>query len=435
MYFQLLKEIILNDHHAESEEDTKKDMLTFCRHFYARSQDTLNILNDFEKDFVPELSIYWYTRECFLYKMLNKALWTPEPDVLYKLRYFLRHLHQQILSQAKLQHHHRSSIIVYRGQSISIEQIEKLKKNIGGFVSFNNFLSTSLKRDVALNFLFGSEMGILFEIYIDTTIKKFPFANIEHLSFQQGENCESEFLFSMGTVFRIVGMDKEKNFHRVQLMLSSDMDQQLAEYTKRTREETRSSHSFLSLLKIMYELGQYACVDRFAEIFRDNNLLTINSDLLDAIHNIFGLIYHDRGQLKEALEHFHNSLTICLDSFSADHPKLAVTYNNIGCVYSTQSDYETALTFHQLALDCETNSDEPNISSIVTYTNNVASIYDDQENYEEALVYHKRALELQKQYLGENHPSLTRTYNAISAIYYKLNDYEQTSEFIIFFFD
>jgi hypothetical protein len=96
MYFQLLKEIILNDHHAESEEETKKDMLTFCRHIYARSPDTLNILNEFEEDFLPELSIYWYTRECFLYKMLNTALWTPEPDILYKLRYFLRHLHQQI---------------------------------------------------------------------------------------------------------------------------------------------------------------------------------------------------------------------------------------------------------------------------------------------------------------------------------------------------
>jgi len=429
MYFQLLKEIILdNDYDEETEEGTKNDMLAFCRNIYVDNQDTLNILDEFERNFLPELSIYWYTRECFLYKMLNKALWTLQPDVLYKLRYFVRHLHQQILSQAALQHDKRSSIIVYRGQPTSMDEIEKIKRNIGGFLSFNNFLSTSLQRQVSLKFLDGSENCVLFEIYIDTTINKFPFANIEHLSFQQGEDCESELLFSMGTVFRILGMDKEKYFNRVQLMLSAENDEQLAEYTKRTREEIRSSNSFLSLLKLMNELKQYNSIDRFAEMFRDDySSLDTNPGVLDAIHNIFGLIYLDRGQLKEALEHFHKSLSICLDSLSADHPKLAVTYNNIGCVHLTQSNYETALTFYQLALDCASNSENPNISSVITYTNNIASIHHHQENYNEALVYHKRALELQKNHLGENDPSLTKTYNAISAICYKLDDYEQTS--------
>jgi tetratricopeptide (TPR) repeat protein len=132
-------------------------------------------------------------------------------------------------------------------------------------------------------------------------------------------------------------------------MLSAENDEQLAEYTKRTREEIRSSNSFLSLLKLMNELKQYNSIDRFAEMFRDDySSLDTNPGVLDAIHNIFGLIYLDRGQLKEALEHFHKSLNICLDSLSsADHPKLAVTYNNIGCVHLTQSNYETALTFYQ----------------------------------------------------------------------------------------
>jgi tetratricopeptide (TPR) repeat protein len=427
MYSQLLKEIILNDDDEENEEETKNEMLVFCRNIYADNQDTLNILGEFEEDFLPELSIYWYTRECFLYKMLNKALWTPQPDVLYKLRYFLRHLHQQILSQAEAQHYDESSMIVYRGQNISMEEIEKLKQNVGGFLSFNNFLSTSSQRNVGLTFLEGPKTGVLFEMFIDTTIKKFPFANIEHLSFQQGHYCEREFLFSLGTVFRIVGMDTEKNFHRVQLMLTGDMDQQLAEYTKRTREETRSSHCFLSLLKLMQALCHYDSLDRFAEMFDNDGLLATNPELIDVIHNIFGLIYHDRGQLKDALKHFHESLNICLYSLPADHPKLAVTYNNIGCVYSSQSDYETALTFYQLALDCQLNSENPNISSIVAYTNNIASIYDQQEKYSDALVYHKRALELQKEHLGENDPSLTNTYNAISKISYKINDYEQAS--------
>jgi tetratricopeptide (TPR) repeat protein len=428
MYFQLIKEILLNDHLNEIEEETKRDMLNYCRRIYIdrRSSDTLDILDEFEQNFIPELSVYWYTRECFLYKILNTALRTPQPDVLYKLRYFLRHLHQQILSQSKSQRRDQTSIIVYRGQSMSEEQIEKLKENVGGFLSFNNFLSTSLRRDVAFNFVWGSETGVLFEMFIDTTIEKFPFASIEHLSFQQGQRGESEILFSAGTVFRIVEIDKRTDYYHVQLILSNDIDEQLAEYTKRTREQTHSPHSFLSLLKLMHELSQYTSVERFAEMLDDGTSLATNSAILGPIHHAFGLIYLSRGQSKEALNSFRQSLSIHLTVLPADHPKLSPTYNNIGSVHLAQSDYETALTFHQLALNCETNSENPDLSAIVVYTNNIASIYNQEKKYNDALIYHKRALELQE-HLGENDLSLTNTYNAISAIYYKLDDYEQAS--------
>jgi hypothetical protein len=84
MYAQLLKEILLNDHLEETDEQTKRDMIIFCRQFYTGNERELNIFNEFEREFFPEHAIYWYTRECFIYKILNKALWTLELDILYK---------------------------------------------------------------------------------------------------------------------------------------------------------------------------------------------------------------------------------------------------------------------------------------------------------------------------------------------------------------
>jgi tetratricopeptide (TPR) repeat protein len=251
--------------------------------------------------------------------------------------------------------------------------------------------------------------------------------NIELISYLQKKECEQELLFAMGSVFRILGIRKQKNIYRVQLTLSSDIDEQLAEYTKRTREQTRTSHSFLSLLRLMNELSQYSSVDKFADMLRDDIGLSANPSMLAAVHHMFGSIYHDRGQFKEALDHFNKSLTIYLDYLPADHPTLTPTYNNIGSVYLSQTDYEKAIEFQQLALDCQTNSENPNPSSIIVYTNNLAKIYSHQEKYNEALVYHKRALEVQKQFLGENDPSLSETYDLISSIYYKIEDYEQAS--------
>jgi tetratricopeptide (TPR) repeat protein len=437
MYFQLIKEILLNDHSSESYEETKNEMISFCRQIYVDNPNAIVILDEFEQSFIPELSIYWYTRECFLYKMLNKALWTPQPDVLYKLRYFIRHLYYQILSQAQTQRDQLSSMIVYRGQTMSADQINKLKQNVGGFLSFNNFLSTSLEKDVARNFLIGSEeIGVLFEMEIDPTIEKFPMINIELISYLKKEDCEQELLFAMGSVFRIIQIQQqENNLYRVQLKLSADNDQQLAEYTRRTREQTRTSHSFLSLLRLMNELSQYSCVDQFAEMLREDVTLSANPSILGAVHHMFGSIYHARGQLKKALDYFHKSLTIYLDFLPADHPTLTPTYNNIGSVYLSQSDFNKALEFQQLALDCQMKSENPNSSSIIIYTNNLAKIYSHQGKYKEALDYHKRALELQKQILGENDPSLTETYDLISSVYQRMNNYEQAGQFIIYSFD
>ena len=121
MYTQLLKDILLNDDRDESKEQARCRMLEFCRTCYMNNKNELKILDEFERDFVPECSIYWYTRECFLYKMLNKALWTPEFYIRYKLRYFLRHLHRQILAAAADLNTSPSPMTVCHGQGMPIK--------------------------------------------------------------------------------------------------------------------------------------------------------------------------------------------------------------------------------------------------------------------------------------------------------------------------
>ena len=427
MYFQLLKDIILQDCLRESEEETRNEMISYCRYVCNDNPTAIVDLDDFEQTFIPELSILWYTKECFLHKMINKALWTPQPDVLYKLRYFLRHLYYQIVAHGKAQSSQSSTITVYRGQSISSDQLEKLKRNVGGFLSFNNFLSTSMKKDVALNFLMGAEIGVLFEMEVNTTIKKFPMVNIELISFLQKDESEQEILFAMGSVFRIIRIGKQKDIYHVYLALSDDVDQQLAEYTKRTRAKTRTTHSFLSLLKLMSELSQYNSVDKFAEMLRDDIGLAANPSLLSSIYHMFGSIYNGRGQCNEALDYYHKSLNISISYLSADDSSLTPTYNNIACVYLSQSNYEKAFEYQKLALDYELKSSDPDLSLIILYTKNVANLYNNQEKYKEAVEYYKRALELQKQFLGENDLSLAETYSRISSICLKIEDYGQAS--------
>ncbi|CAF4766663.1 unnamed protein product, partial [Rotaria sp. Silwood2] len=76
---------------------------------------------------------------------------------------------------------------VFRGQGLSMEDFEKMKKTKGGLMSFNNFLSTSRSREISFKRFARpatknpSSVGILFVMNIDTAIcmkSSTPFAEV-----------------------------------------------------------------------------------------------------------------------------------------------------------------------------------------------------------------------------------------------------------------
>src|SRR5262249_30549541 len=150
----------------------------------------------------------WYTCPWFLCSMLNRALRTMEVVLIINMGFFVRDLHQHIVqlhSQQYGKHAHSVTFIVYRGQGLSPTDFDRLKQTKGGLLSFNNFLSTSMDRQVSLDFVrqsidISDLVGILFVMKIDSSISSTPFANVSHISYFEGEE---EILFSMHSIFRI----------------------------------------------------------------------------------------------------------------------------------------------------------------------------------------------------------------------------------------
>jgi len=93
MYSQLLKEILFELHYNQQ---ARQRFIEFCREQYADNARELIIINQFEHDYENHSPAWWYTRECFLYKMLNKALRTQNIDISYKMGFFIRDLHKQL---------------------------------------------------------------------------------------------------------------------------------------------------------------------------------------------------------------------------------------------------------------------------------------------------------------------------------------------------
>jgi hypothetical protein len=76
-------------------EKLKKDMLEQCRLEYQDNQIVLDKIDDFEKEFSYEDVLEWYSKDSFVYRLLNKAFRTRNIELICKFQYFIILLYQK----------------------------------------------------------------------------------------------------------------------------------------------------------------------------------------------------------------------------------------------------------------------------------------------------------------------------------------------------
>ncbi len=192
--------------------EAKRLMLNECRLYCRGNIGEMNLIDEFARTYQSTDAIKWYTRPCFLYRVVNKALRTEDVRALYIFRYFivdmckcLEKLSKDMISQ------HMTSFRVYRGSKLSRSEVEQL--HIGTLIATKGFLSSSRNLDVAGLFLGidpvtgmtisrsreDQRQFVLFEIDVnlidssDTIV-----GDVANTSSIQSEN---EIIFSLGKYF------------------------------------------------------------------------------------------------------------------------------------------------------------------------------------------------------------------------------------------
>jgi hypothetical protein len=207
--------------------------------------------------------------------MLNRALRVMDVDLIIKMGFFIRDLHQHIVALHSEQYgaqNYSESFTVYRGQGLSRTDFEQLTKTHGGLLAFNNFLSTSGNRNVSLDFArrtmaTSSLVGVLFVMTVDPSIRATPFANVSNSSIYE---IEKEILFSMHSVFRIgqvKQLDGNSRLWQVDLILTSDNDPQLHALMDHIRKETfPHATGWYRLGEVLIKVGQFNKAQQVYEI-------------------------------------------------------------------------------------------------------------------------------------------------------------------------
>ncbi|CAF1325716.1 unnamed protein product [Adineta steineri] len=427
MYTQILKEILLT---INFEEKHFKEFIIYCRDVYGDDENDLKNVNQLQTTYKNRIPTWWYTRNAFLYHMLNQALGLMDVDIIIRMGFFINDLIrdiQRLHSEQFGGHQAGKTFTVYRGQGLSKKDFIEMTKNKGGLLSFNNFLSTSKNRDVSRNFVRQTAanpdlVGVLFIISISPMYSTTPFACVSDVNYF---HTEDEVLFSMHTIFRIGDikpMDGNNHLYQVNLILTNDNDQDLRTLTHRIRQETFSSWTGWERLGLLLQkMGQFKKAQEVYEVLLHQ---TDENDKAPIYHQL-GSIKDDEGQYGAALAYYEKSLAIFKKTLPCNHPDLSASYNNIGIVYSNVGDYPKALSFHERVLAIKQQSLPSSHPDLGDSYNKVGIVYRKMGDYPKSLSYFENGLAILQQSLPFNHPDLAYSYNNIGLVYNYMGDYSK----------
>ncbi|CAF1248730.1 unnamed protein product [Didymodactylos carnosus] len=392
----------------------RQELINLCKKPYVGNHIELELLKESEETYSPEEAVRWYTRDSFIYKMLNKALRVQDMDTLIAFQSIRR---------------------VYRGQLMSKDELDGMKLIIGKYLSLNSFLSTTLIPNVAFEFILNVALAtndlcrVLFEIDIDPAlINVKPYADISLHSFFKRE---AEILFMLGSIFKIKDINtRSDGISVIKLELASINNnselQQLSDYMKQNLAEEPNLTSLGLALK---EMGQYEnakkCYERQANEIDHKNPLEVA-----AYYTNLGNVAYAEGNYDLAIVYHEKVLKLFQLSINCDKYK-AMSYNNLAIAYHDKCDYEKALFYHNQALNIYKemygNDDHLNLANVYF---NVGLTCNAQEKYEDAITNFELALEIQTKLLPLYHFDIANTLANLATPYAHTGDSKTAFEFL-----
>lgn len=300
VFYQLLISCLLR---LNSNEIDRKELISRFEKEYEGNHVELGRLHELQYDYLPDKALWWYTRESFFYKTLNAALRNQNIEMIILYRSYISDVYRQLQ-----RYQSKCSVRVYRSQLMLTTELDNLRKNIDQFVSVNSFLSTTTNRAVAHMYMAERIQQhtlerVLFVIDADSqVIKMTPFANITKYShFDE----ESEVLFMLGSIFRIVSISfDDDQVWIIQMSLCGDDEHSLKPVLERMKKENGIKKTNLCTLgKVLCTMGEFDLAKK----------------------------YYNR----------------CVDELSNNDPLLLIAYKGLADTVSQQGDYVESVRWYQ----------------------------------------------------------------------------------------
>jgi tetratricopeptide (TPR) repeat protein len=374
--------------------------------------------------------VWWYTRDSFLYEILNKALREQDIGLLFLFRFVIAHIYEH-LKENQCQ----SRVRVYRGQVMSKDELTNLQRSINQLISNKSFFSTSLKISKALQFVNNPKIPdnlcrVLFDIDADPrVITTKPFADITSVS----EFDECEVLFMIGCVFRLIDIRRDVHLKVwvIRMKLCGDRENDFKELFEDMKKEYAGDNkevTLQSLGDVLLQMGKYKLAKKmYRRLLRE---LPSNDPSLFTVYYSLGKVMSSRNDYDSSLELFHKSLEIYKQRNGSDYKEIGNIYNSIGEVHRMKGDDDNAaLKYYEKAIELFRRAHDENHKDMADFYNNIGIIYSKQGKYLDSLEYYRKSMDIKQKYLPSDHRSLAMSYNNIGCVHHELRQYDLAMEY------
>ena len=364
--------------------EAKQQMIKECKRCYWDKPRQLAEVIEFQRFYTQEQAVRWYTRPCFIHRLINKALRTEDIVTLWTFRYFISDLSMKLT-------HMRMKIVeplvLYRGTIMAHSQIQLL--SVGSLVSANGFFSTTRSRAVAEMFIAtgicqnNQNQFVLFEINILPNSSDAIFADVATESHVPEE---AEVLFDLGTIFEVVHLWQDVDTFVGHIVLSPSHKSQ----------DIKQDYERFILSQMEYT----------------------NPSVL------FGILFADMGEYTKSLTFFQNQLRT-LPPRNKDLPNV---YYGLARTYRFLGRYQLALALMRRAERLQRQM-QPLVSFDYARTlASLATVHAVMGNFARELHYYKRAYALYQNILPtQQHVEIARSLSRLGLAYIHLKRYVRAS--------
>lgn len=404
---------------------------------------------EFLRSYQPSDAIMWYTKEPFIYQILNKALRIQDIDTVFAFRFLIRDIYNQLENEQleylyKLDEENSESPLdktlhTYRGQKMYIDEFENFKFSEGKYISINAFFSTSKNKQVSLAFIQTNEdddpsqVSVLFEVEsaIDAPFSTRPFADIHHLS---QFDMEEEVLFMIGIVFEITKVyydDQYDHVWIVKLVLCDERNDELNEIFHVLKQQTMEEiTNIMSIGNILLDMGRF---DK-AEVYYQRYLKSLtpdNSSVIASVYKKLAKIAYIKGDHSSTALYFGTMTEMIikrnshLDSSQIEFLRSVCDHfidTNKPMKFDKVLQYYPEINMNSIAfVQCD------DLSKIED-CKHIGNILRTQKRFDESLAVFQKCLNTEYKFLPNNHPELAKTYEFIGDLYTLKKDYGHALE-------
>ncbi|CAF2897873.1 unnamed protein product [Rotaria sp. Silwood2] len=270
--------LLLKDLLANEQPKDKSFLIQDCQEYYCRNIIEMENIKRFEKTYDHYNAHEWYSKSCFVSKLLTKAFHTVDIERLKLLNFFIRDLSVTMKESSTIEH-------LYFTRILRKTQVEKLLEKIGQLMNFSGFLLVHSSFDEIVPYGNESQLTVSFEI------RNVPTSVVHMID-------SNTVIINLGVTFKLntFNFDDKLGIWIARLIFTDDGVQIAQNYVDVQKQIMERMTLPLIMVELLIIMNNFSTIKNYLDSLKNEDEAII--------YYYYGILYYEKGEYTLALDNF-----------------------------------------------------------------------------------------------------------------------------------